>query len=137
MRLTAALLCDSATVRESLLHVLGGGVTVVASSAFPAPFGVDMALLLELDSDEPDLSHSVAVTAFDEQGQQVFRLAGELRRPVTDEGMKPLVPTVNFPLTVPMSLHPVDRPGLYRIVVSLDERQDRTLWLRMVDSSSS
>lgn len=38
-----AVLCDRATVRDGLLHILGAGVTIVYRDKVPAPLDVDVA----------------------------------------------------------------------------------------------
>ena len=44
-----ALLCDAATVRDSLLHILGGGIVKMAPLQYPAPIPAILALQLTFD----------------------------------------------------------------------------------------
>lgn len=59
MELQSCFLCDSATIREGLLHVLGGGITRVWRPALPAPLGVAFVCLIALEPDECGQLHEV------------------------------------------------------------------------------
>jgi hypothetical protein len=61
MEIHAVLLCDSATVREGLLHVLGGGITRVWRPALPAPLGVALATLVAMQPEEMGQLHEIHV----------------------------------------------------------------------------
>ena len=52
MRVSSALVCDAATVREGLLHILGGGITRLWREELPAPLGVTIALMIAVDHAE-------------------------------------------------------------------------------------
>ena len=64
MEIQAAILCDSATVREGLLHVLGGGINRLYRSELPAPLGVALALLVAFEPEEVDQLHEVHDRSF-------------------------------------------------------------------------
>src|SRR5687768_552007 len=68
MDVTTALLCDFAQVREGLLFVSSGGVTDMWRESFPAPFGVCLALVIELDSIERQRPHQLEVFILDQDG---------------------------------------------------------------------
>jgi hypothetical protein len=62
MEIRAALLCDSATVREGLLHVLGGGINRIWRPTLPAPLSVALACLVAIDPTEAEQLHEVHMT---------------------------------------------------------------------------
>lgn len=72
-----ALLCDAATVREGLIHILGGGITRIHRPAYPAPLGVAVALLLTLQRSEVTERHRLRLNIVNEDGKQVAQLDGE------------------------------------------------------------
>jgi hypothetical protein len=57
MEIQAAILCDSATVREGLLHVLGGGITRLWRGTVPAPLNVALAGFVAMDGNDLGALH--------------------------------------------------------------------------------
>lgn len=76
MRVDSALLCDWASVREGLLHVLGGGLTRLWRSEFPAPLGAALAIRIVVHPTEADAHHDFKVLLLAEDGEEVARLEG-------------------------------------------------------------
>ena len=76
MEIAAALLCDAATVREGLLHVLGGAITRVWSPGLPAPLGVALAAVIELAQEETAVPHELQVEVFDPDGTLIGMVMG-------------------------------------------------------------
>ncbi len=76
MRVTCALLCDAATVREGLLHVLGGGVTRIWRTEVPTALGVDLALLLSMDQAEQDEPHNVRAVLYGPDVTSIMEVGG-------------------------------------------------------------
>ena len=74
MRIDCALLCDYATVREGLLHVLGGGITRINRPAFPAPFGCSIALRIVIHRTEADRPHKLRVILQDNDGKRLAQV---------------------------------------------------------------
>ena len=66
-----ALLCDAVTVRENLLHVLGGGLGQIWRESYPAPLGAELALLLTLHPSETADEHELRVLIQDTDGKQI------------------------------------------------------------------
>jgi hypothetical protein len=71
MRIDCALLCDAATVREGLLHVLGGGISRAGRPQYPAPAGLTLALRILIHPTEADREHQLDVRLQGEDGQDV------------------------------------------------------------------
>ena len=68
MKFAVALLCDAATVREGLLHLLGGAVTRIWRTGLPAALNVDLALVIALEESQLDLPHQVELTIANADG---------------------------------------------------------------------
>jgi hypothetical protein len=73
MRIDTALLCDAVTVRDGLLHVLGGGITQAARPEYPAPLGMHLALRVLLHPTEIERPHQVEILLQDEDGEMITR----------------------------------------------------------------
>lgn len=100
MRVTVAMLCDAATVREGLLHVLGGGVTRIWRGEIPAPLGVDLAVVVNMSQDEHDVPHAVRAVVFGRDGEPLIEVGGEVSYSGggrLEEGEEHSIPIV-FPL---------------------------------------
>ncbi len=119
MKATAVMLADHATIREGLLHVLGGGITQVTRDPLPAPLGVMLAVMLQPDSREDLLkSHDLEVTirhAAKEGGEPVARAVMTFSAATLPPGPLPAIP-----VAVPLQLVPVSETGIHNITVSLD-----------------
>jgi hypothetical protein len=119
MKATAVILADHATVREGLLHVLGGGITRVTRDPLPAELGVMLALMLQPDSVEDLLrTHDVEVVVkhvATEGEASVAKAVMTLRAGVPGPGPVPQVP-----VAVPLQSVLVTATGMHRITVTLD-----------------
>jgi hypothetical protein len=69
-----ALLCDAATVRENVLHILGGGLGQLWRDVYPAPLGADLALLLTLHPSETTDEHELRILIQDADGKRFAQL---------------------------------------------------------------
>lgn len=74
MRIDCVLLCDAATVREGLLHILGGGVTRVNRSEYPAPLGTTLAIRIMIHPTETATDHQLQALLLDEDGLRVAEI---------------------------------------------------------------
>ncbi|MEJ7891161.1 MAG: hypothetical protein WKF94_00785 [Solirubrobacteraceae bacterium] len=85
MRIDCALLCDAATVREGLLHVLGGGVTRVNRPGFPAPIApLTLAVRILVHPTETDRAHHLDIRLQDADGGELAKI--EVQFGVNDPG---------------------------------------------------
>lgn len=113
-----ALLCDFATVREGMLHILGGGVSRVWREQFPAPLGLTLAMLLALEPAEARHPHKLRIVLQDVDGASVAELDGQFgiqAGPGSKPGEQVAMPLV-------LNLHTVQIPkaGEYSLEVLLD-----------------
>ncbi len=75
MDIASAMLCDHATVREGLLHVLGGGITRIWRDSLPAPLGVALTLQLQMTQSEDAMPHEVRVDLWDRNKKSIAQAA--------------------------------------------------------------
>lgn len=121
MKVDSALLCDAATVREGLLHILGGGITRAGRSQFPAPIGLTLALRVLIHPTEADRAHTLEARLQDEDGEVIGGF--EVEFTPDPESVKNLV--AGELLSLPMPLEPppdaaLPGPGVYSFEVLID-----------------
>jgi hypothetical protein len=117
MRLTAAILCDAATVRDGLLNVLSGGLTRIERPSYPNVLGMTFAALLSNDDPNvPQFELVVAIIA--EPDRQIIstRLVGT---PLANPTAPPEGPEM-VPVVIPLAFV-IPSEGHYRVVASLGE----------------
>ena len=119
VELKAAIICDAASVREGLLHVLGGGITRIWRQDLPAALGVALAVIVDLPPEAVFEPHEVIVAFVrdDDQAQLseikgAFHIGPELR---LEPGEHQLVPMV-------FDLHgaTVEQYGAYTFHIAID-----------------
>lgn len=119
-----AFLCDAATVRENLLHVLGGGITRVWRPSFPAPLGAQLAVMLTMAPSEAQEKHRIRILVLTEDGGRVGEIKGEFQvSPGPD-----VKPGERISLPVVMDLRPLEikREGTYSIELLIDGQLQRS-----------
>lgn len=79
MELASAMLCDAATVREGLLHILGGGITRLWRGTLPAPMNVVLAVQLRMSQAEEELPHEVRADIWDRNNKSIAQVAGAVQ----------------------------------------------------------
>lgn len=135
MKFVSAILCDAATVREGLLHVLGGGLNYMQRESFPAPLNADVAFLAgfeaaDLGAGTDHETLTMQLTLQGDEPQIVAQVEGEfaIHRQVAsvNSALAPLV----------FSLKPValPAPGEYRLDIQLaDARTSLTFVCALFD----
>jgi hypothetical protein len=118
-------LCDAATVREGLLHILGAGITRINRPVYPAPLGAAVAMMLLLDHTESDRDHTLDVRIHGSEGAEVAKVEGGFRgdrAPDVESDEAIAVPVV-------LGLHGIElpAPGSYRIEIAVDGQRMSTL----------
>ncbi|MFF9043329.1 DUF6941 family protein [Streptomyces parvulus] len=127
MKLNMAVLCDRATVREGLLHILGAGVTR-CSLILPGAPDLDLAILIQAE-DHNALAgqHSLSVVVTEQDGTEVGRAefgweGPTVEQPPTDDSSMP-----QLPLVVPFRAMLFKNPGEHTVTVLIDgEESART-----------
>lgn len=117
MEISAAILCDSATVREGLLHVLGGGVTRLWRSQLPAPLGVTLAVITNLGEADFGRPHEVRILVANSLGDVAQGVgAFQSERP---EKLEPGELQV-APFVHPLLLIPTGAYGKHTLEIDID-----------------
>lgn len=136
MKVTAAMLSDHATVREGLLHVLGGGINQLIRDPLPAPLGAMLALMLQPDSlDDLLETHNLEVTIKHSRAEgddQVAKAVMTLRNSAPAPGA--LTPVA---VVVPLQGVPITQTGTHDITVSLDGEQCATIEFIVVKAADA
>src|SRR5262245_19619512 len=114
MEVTTALLCDFAQVREGLLFVASGGITRCYRAQLPAAFGVELALVIEMDQLESKRPHELQVVILGEDGSQYAELKAGFQ--VGETAAEPHE-QVAVPLPIDLRPTPVDKYGPYDIKI--------------------
>ncbi len=111
-------LCDAATVREGLLHILGAGITRINRPVYPAPLGAAVAMMLLLGPTESDRDHTLDVSVQSSDGAELAKIEGGFRgdRPPDVESDE----TVAVPVVLGLHNVEVPGPGSYRIEIVID-----------------
>lgn len=120
-----AFLCDAATVRENLLHVLGGGITRLWRNRFPAQMSVALAMMVQMRPGELGMPHSLQIQVTGADGEPIAAVGGEF----SSDANPNLIPgeSTNVPLVI--NLHDVllPMPGQYGITVVVDRQEKLAL----------
>lgn len=124
MAITTAMLCDFAQVREGLLFVSSGGVTRCYRDELPAPMGVYLAVVLELDRIEAEQGHVVRVVVVDEDGGEIAEISGEIQLGTPELFVNE---NVNLPIAFDLRNVPVERYGAIEARLYVDGELRRTL----------
>ncbi|QTU64235.1 hypothetical protein [Streptomyces scabiei] len=75
MKLIMAALCDRATIREGLLHILGAGVTQCSLASLPSAPDLDLAVLIRAENlNELAGRHTLTTTVTHEGGALLGRI---------------------------------------------------------------
>jgi uncharacterized protein DUF6941 len=105
MKVTTALLCDAATVREGLLNVLAGGVTRVNAHMYPFPYQGALAVVFTAHPTEASNEHNFQVILQSEDGQRLVELGGQMQAqpgPEFQLGEEMVIPAVlGFTVALP------------------------------------
>lgn len=120
-----ALLCDAATIREGLLHVLGAGVTRIHRPNFPAPLDLRLAIMLTLQRSEASERHRLKVILQDQDGQVGAQLDGEFgvtMKPGTKPGE-----ALAIPMVLDLGGVLIPKAGVYSFELLVDSQQMRAL----------
>lgn len=119
IRLAAALLCDSANVRENLLSVLGGGITTLGRPDFPAPINCDLALSFYVSTEVAGpMSHAIEVVGSSASGVELFTFETGFGVDVSPTKLPVTTQTVS--MVIPVGRMGVPEPGHYQIEVFAD-----------------
>jgi hypothetical protein len=76
MKVSLAVVCDYAEVRENLLTLVSAGITRLRRDALPAPLAVFVALQLEVPAAERPFPHEVTARVTGPSGTELASISG-------------------------------------------------------------
>lgn len=121
MRIDCALLCDAATVREGLLHILGGGITRIARPGpYPATLGVFLALRIVVDPGELKRPHESQILLQSDEGKLVADLRIDFSIHPSSKSEQEFGEETGFPIAASLHGIGVPAPGAYSFEVLID-----------------
>lgn len=124
MKVTAVLLADAATVREGLLHVLGGGINRLVRDPLPGRLDVVLALMLQPDNADDLLAdHNLEVIITEMTPEGPFVVAKAIMELPVYSSSGIAGPKPSLPLVVPLQSVPVPRASIYQITTNLDGQE--------------
>ena len=123
------MICDSATVREGLLHVLGGGISRLWREELPAPLNVSVAAMLGIEQGRVDETVEISLLLDGPDDERVVEVRVEM-----ELGPAPLEPgEVRIaPLVLPLMGVAVPRFGRHIATFTVDgeeQEQALTFWV--------
>jgi len=118
MRIDCALLCDAVTVREGLLHILGGGVTRANRPQFPSPLTMMLALRIMVHPTEAASEHECRVLLLSVDGEEVAAIA--IGFGVTDPSALTPGEEASLPIPINVSNLPLPAAGPYSFEILID-----------------
>jgi Family of unknown function (DUF6941) len=127
MDVDTALLCDAATVREGLLHILGGGITRISREEYPADLSLTLALRIMVHPTEAEHAHEIQIIVQGEDGEHVVEVRAQVEAQQIPENLEPgvmgqlLIPW-NFP-----GRPKLPAPGKYSMELLVDGVHQRSI----------
>jgi hypothetical protein len=128
MELEYALLADAAQVSEGKTFILGGGISILWRSQYPAPIGVVLVLQLAHHRSEAGTSHDIKVQFNDADGHPVIpELQGTIQIGAPPEHLPSTLP-LGAPIVLAFPPIPaLHRPGSYAVEILVDGRHVKSL----------
>ncbi len=124
LELKVVVLADAANVREGLLSVIGGGLSVLRYPNYPVPLQADLGLMFQISDLVEGESHAIKIECVRVDAQQrsvpddpMFEVEARL---VAGPSPELAARHRNAPLAVPLHNVGVPTPGEYRVSVSVD-----------------
>lgn len=125
MQIASVIVCDAATVREGLLHVLGGGITRLWRTELPAPLGVALAVTIEMEREVEHLPHEIRVEILGPEDQRV----GDAVAGIQYGGGARLEPGEChlLAIAIPLQNIGISAYGRHRLIVRVDDDDEREI----------
>ncbi|GAA4718821.1 DUF6941 family protein [Phytohabitans rumicis] len=118
MKLSISTICDRATVREGLLHILGAGVTTVTQN-LPSPLMLDVAILLTIEAEDVGEHWLSVVLRHEDTDDRLGEIRAQFEVP-EDQVRKVDAPLGNVPVSIPLRTFRITKEGFYVVDVIVD-----------------
>ncbi|MGW8875665.1 DUF6941 family protein [Streptomyces mirabilis] len=126
MKISMAVLCDRATIREGLIHMLGGGVTQ-CSLMLPGSADLDLAMIIQAEEwSDLDGRHTLTVDLRHHNGQQLGKASLVWEAPsVEPQEISPdaMPPLPQLPIVVPLRTMVLTEYGSHRATIFIDDQE--------------
>lgn len=133
-KLRAALLAEFARVQNNVLHVIGGGIDTVTVSEIPAAANFSAAIVATFTRNECGRPHRIDLILQDEDGDRLQQVNAtttpEWNDAVPASWVQQTMIALNFGVVFPGL-------GAYSLEVLIDDRQEESLQIRVLDGSST
>lgn len=128
MELDFALLADAAEISEGKTFILGGGVSIIWCSDFPAPLRVVLVAQFTYHRSEAESDHAIRIQVNDEDANPVLpEIQGQIHVGEPRAGLPRNVPLA-APLVLGLPGIPVlQRAGAYVVEILLDGRHVKSV----------
>jgi hypothetical protein len=134
VRIECAVLCDAATLRDDLLHILGAGVSGTDAADFPLHLPMTFAFRAILDSREQRPRHTLRLRLTDFTGRPLAEIEVFFH---LLEGQQLGEEETALAIPIPLSSFELKGPGRYLIEASLDQTTVGTFPLRVRKKTDS
>ena len=134
MRITTALLCDFAQVRDGLLFVSSGAVTRLFRHDLPAPLGVMVAVVIDVPLEDAGAPHTLRVQVVNRHNNELAGLTSTFE--VGNDGVFPHE-VQQVPLVLSVTGVTARSWGTHQVRLWLDEEPAERLTFYLVPSPTA
>lgn len=127
-----AIFCDCATVREGLIHILGGGITRIYRDQYPALMGLHLGMTIHCPAELAGKTQELALILNDSEGQTLSR--ANLTLTVNAQGPVDAQEEILVPLAAGFQNQVLPKAGSYDLELNLNGKPLRSLRLRALTS---
>lgn len=113
-------ICDAATIRESLLHVLGAGINRAWRNTFPATLGSYVAMQIHVRELGPGEDVTLLVTITNADGSDASIPSFETSLSELSYQVADVTIPFSFPFILDARELPIARPGDYKMTLSIN-----------------
>jgi hypothetical protein len=129
MKVSLAVVCDYAEVRENLLTLVSAGITRLRRDSLPAPLAVFVALQLEVAAAERPFPHDVAVRVTGPSGTELATIGGGFQVASTSDFESDESGVVSLPFDLRMAS--ATEYGWHSIEITIDGANWQVLRLKV------
>jgi hypothetical protein len=129
MKISLAVVCDYAEVRENLLTLVSAGITRLRRDTLPAPLAVFVALQLEVSAAERPFPHEVTARVTGPSGNELASIGGGFQVASTSDFEADESGVVSLPFDLRMI--PATEYGWHSIELTIDGANRQVLRIKV------
>ncbi len=134
MKITTALLCDFAQVRDGLLFVSSGAVTRLYRHDLPAPLGIMVAVVIDVPLEDAAEPHTLRASVVNRHNNELAGLTNTFQ--VGNEGLFPHE-VQQVPLVLSLTGVSARSWGTHQVRLWLDDEKAKRLTFYVVPSPAA